>query len=354
MPDIQLRLFQEENDLSALVALYNEMYAPLRPLYSWPITVERFQDKVLRCWEYLADGFWVALDGERLIGFVLSSCRKHALIAADLANVTPPHAFLSAIVVDAKYRRRGIGSNLLEKAEAFARVHGCRLITPMCNPAAPMAFTIGPQEDWHEARAFLNARDYDCQVAVTEQSMVRSLQGFTLSPDIAQRISQLSSEGYECRMYRASDHDSMIEMIGELNWSGWPYWVFDIESKLGGWPQLRPFIETCFLNCASEHIYGPDDIAVIVKGGRVLSFCVQTINPTTGWAYLGPVATRKEMLNTGFGSVVVQTSLAHAAGKGAIICDLWTSAGLHHSRFYNKNGFYQRMIFPEYSAKQLD
>ena len=59
-PNFQLRLFDESADLENVVRFYNDIFGPLRPYYSWPITLERFRDKVLSCWEYRREGFWIA------------------------------------------------------------------------------------------------------------------------------------------------------------------------------------------------------------------------------------------------------------------------------------------------------
>ena len=344
---VHFRPMEAPADLPQVVNLYNEAFGPLRPVHSWPITVERFQDKVIECWEYRPDGCWVAADGDRLVGFVVASCRKIALTDQDRANVAPPVAFISAIAVDPGYRRRAIGRALLDKAESFARSHGCRMITPGCNPASPMAFFVAPQTDWVDGLTFLKACGYEPRPNAWTQNGVRSLAGFEMDPWMRRRMAELSAAGYECRPYRDEDHGSLVESLG------WPYWVLDMESKFGRWHATRPFIETCFLGCSTEDIYGPDEIGVVVKDGRVLSFCAQTLNLRTGWAYLGPVQTQSEAENQGLGSVALQISLQQAAAKGATWCDVWTDVDEHHTRFYGKNGFAWRMRFVEFAGKRL-
>lgn len=340
LTSLTIRPFDESTDLLPVVAFYNDVFAPLRPIYSWPLTVERFRDKVLLNWEFRPEGFWLAFDGERLVGMVLASSREMALCEMDRAHVKPPVAYLSVIAVAAMHRRQGIGRALLEQAETFARGRGCRMITPTANPLAPMAFFITPQGDWAEAAAFFPALGY--QHKEMQQNLVRNLVGFEIDARIAQRISELEAQGYECRPYRDEDHDSLLAM------QDWPYWVVDIESKLGRWTKTRPFIETCFLNCATEDIAGPEEICVVVKDGQVLAFCVQTINRQTGWAYLGPVMTLPAVRNQGLASVALQLSLQQAVAHGANMCDLWTDLDEHHTRFYNRNGFQRVMCWQRY------
>jgi len=58
--------------------LYNGVFGPLRPYYSWPVSVERFRDKVLMHWEFRPEGLQLAFDGKQLIGFALASFRNQA------------------------------------------------------------------------------------------------------------------------------------------------------------------------------------------------------------------------------------------------------------------------------------
>ena len=340
---LTFRIFDEATDLLRVAAFYNDVFAPLRPIYSWPLAPERFRDKVLQHWEYRPEGCWLACEGEQLVGLVLASCRKIALLESDRSHVAPPVAYLSVVAVAPSHRRRGIGRALIAKAEEFARGHGCRMITPTANPSAPMAFFISPQGDWTEAAAFFPALGY--QPAGMQQNLMRCLVGFDIDARVRRRMAELEAQGYECRPYREEEHDSLLAL------QNWPYWVLDLESKLGRWTRTRPFIETCFLNCATEDIAGPDEIGVVVKDGQVLAFCAQTLNRHTGWAYLGPAMAREDMRNLGLASVALQISLQQVARKGACMCDLWTDLDDHHTHFYTRNGFQRVMTWQRYEKE---
>lgn len=342
---VELRLFDEQRDLLAVVNLYNDAFAPLRPIYSWPMSVERFRDRVLEHEEYRREGFWVATEGQRLVGFVLANTRLTPLNDLDAVALKTPHAFISVVAVQARWRRQGIGTALCRKAEEFARGHHCVDITAGCNPSAPMAFFIALQSNWLEAQTFLNACGFD--MGEVDQSMVRSILGFSPDEATAARIAQLRSEGYECRPYEQRDYPGLLGMLK----GGWPYWDLDMLSKAGKWTRTRPFMETCFMDCSTEEIPGPDEIAVVVKDGKMLSFCAQTISRSKQVAYLGPMLTVPEARNLGLGTVSLQVSLEIAARKGAILCDLWTGSDAHRTRFYGKSGFRAVMRWPSFVRK---
>ena len=344
-PNFQLRLFDESADLENVVRFYNETFGPLRPYYSWPITLERFRDKVLSCWEYRREGIWIALHSDRLIGFALGCCRSRALTATD----TPRQAaHVSVIGVDPKYQRQGVGRALYEKVEEFARSNGAEMITATCNPMSPMAFFIAPQDDWKASHAFFNAMGLDLKGV--DQNLVQSLVGFDLDHAAKQKIKQFEAEGCECRTYEERDYAGLMKL---LEHNDWPFWQLDILSKIDKPTETRPFIETCFLGCATGEIYGPDEIGVVVKDGNVLSFCVQTISREKRFAYAGPVMTHPDMENRGLGYVTMQISLRRAAEKGAIMCDVWTGSDGHRSHFYRKCGFQPMLRWPRFE-KNLD
>ena len=340
---IDFRLFDERTDTENVVCFYNDTFAPLRPFHSWPISVERFRDKVLGCWEYKREGFWLAEHAGRLAGFVLASCRTMPLAADDNPRQA---AHVAVIAVDPEFRRRGIGRALCEKAEEFARGLGAPMITPTCNPMAPMAFFIAVQEDWKDAQAFFNAVGFDQTEG--NRNFVQSLEGFRLSDAVQARMRDLESQGYECRTCEPRDFRSLIDLLGT---NPWPFWALDMESKIGTWTRTRPFIETCFLDCSTDETFGPDEIGVVVKDGRVLSFCVQTLGRGKRWAYAGPVLTHPEARCLGLGWIATQLSLRRAAEKGAILADVWTGADAHHTHFYCKCGYVPMLRWLRFEKK---
>ncbi len=345
--DYELRIFDESLDLHGVVNLYNSVFGPLRPFYSWPITVERFRDKVLEHWEFRKEGLWLAFDRDKLVGFILANFRSLSLTELDEQNPERKPAFVSVIAVDPHYRRRGIGRALCEKAATFARDNGRTSLLVSTNPMAPMAFCIGVQEDWHEAHRFLSCVGFS--FTGLDQNMVRSIVEYEPDESTKKRIAELDAEGCECRSYEERDYPALVKLLSEG--SKWPYWDLDLLSKVGKWTKTRPFMETCFLDCSTEDIYGPDEIGVVMKAGEMLSFCVQTLSPRKKMAYLGPMLTSPRARNQGLGTVSLQISLRQAARKGAVLCDLWTGFDAHRTHFYQKSGFEHVMKWFMYEMK---
>jgi len=65
--------------------------------------------------------FVAEANDEELVGFLEVGLRSHA----DGCNPSRPVGYIEGWYVTADYRQCGIGGNLLTKAEAWARSHGC-------------------------------------------------------------------------------------------------------------------------------------------------------------------------------------------------------------------------------------
>ena len=342
----QLRMFDPARDVQGLVNLYNTVFGPLRPYYSWPLTPERFADKVLGSWEFRREGLWLAEDQGRLVGFIIASYRDKPLLANDDVTGDMGPVFISAVGVAADHRGRGVGRALVAKVVEFARLAGRTRVTISANPRAPMAFFIGVQEDWRDAQKFLTSVGFNFSAMM--QNMVRGIAGYTLEAPTQAKVAALAAQGYQCRAYQEQDFAALSALLDD---HGWPYWNLDLLSKVGRWKVTRPFMETCFLEVGADEIYGPDDIGVVMKDGRMLSFCAQTLNPRKRVAYLGPMLTAKDARKLGLGSVALQISLVQAAAKGMIACDLWTGAGGGITHFYKHSGFEQVVNWLDYDMR---
>ena len=65
--------------------------------------------------KFVPDGFWLAVDGTEVRGAVLIGV---------IDGLDPPLVATYGIKVDIPYRRRGIGTQLMQKADVFAEIAG--------------------------------------------------------------------------------------------------------------------------------------------------------------------------------------------------------------------------------------
>ncbi|MGE3315123.1 MAG: GNAT family N-acetyltransferase [Planctomycetaceae bacterium] len=109
-------------DPPRLVTLWNE--SPLGRGVASGISTESFESLNLSQPYFDPEGLILAFDGEELVGFV------HAGFGAneDESNITSERGVICAILVHPGYRRRGIGRELLSRAEKYLRDAGAKLI----------------------------------------------------------------------------------------------------------------------------------------------------------------------------------------------------------------------------------
>lgn len=98
--------------------------------------------------------------------FITSAC---GLCRITIPSKTPTVAFLSTIVVDGKYRHRGVGNKLLDNAKLIAKEYSCDVLTLQCEE--------GWRVDWYKRKGFvIIGEGYDpnmilmsCDLGITDK-----------------------------------------------------------------------------------------------------------------------------------------------------------------------------------------
>ena len=80
-------------------------------------------------------------------GIDLFITSEYGLCRITIPNKTPTVAFLSTLIVDSKYRFRGIGNKLLDTAKLIAKEYSCDVLTLQCDD--------GWKVDWYERKGFM-------------------------------------------------------------------------------------------------------------------------------------------------------------------------------------------------------
>jgi GNAT superfamily N-acetyltransferase len=126
------------------------------------------------------------------------------------------------------------------------------------------------------------------------------------------------------------------------------YWHYDCLSKV---KRIEfPFLETAFMSLRRENIYGPGDVIIAHKDGRVDAYVVMARNPGDGISYLGPMWTHPDVRGKGAGSVVLQEALRREKEiHGVKVVDLWCSEH-NANNFYARNGFRIHTRWREYET----
>ena len=120
-----IREYRPSTDAAALRACFVELQEHERgidpSLLPGEEIADRYLDRMLSRAAALEGRVFVAEAGGRPCGFV---CVWGTVSAEELDADPRPYAYVSDLVVSAPYRRRGVGRQLLVRAEEFARTIG--------------------------------------------------------------------------------------------------------------------------------------------------------------------------------------------------------------------------------------
>lgn len=147
-----------EQHRNGIVSLWNTEWSNLFPMREALITQNVFEDP-----NWLREGSWVVIEGDRIVGFVTAKGYREELASF---GMKPDVGWIQALLVDEAYRGKGIGSELLRKAEEAIRKHGAARIS-LGNDLHSRIFPGLPEPDdetlqWFETRGYVCKGDvYD-------------------------------------------------------------------------------------------------------------------------------------------------------------------------------------------------
>ena len=157
-----------ENDV---VALWNQ------ELPEDPITVHKFRHQALLDDNFDSDLCYVALENEKVIGFLLATRRKFPYLER---GTEPDRGWVNVMFVSKEWQRKGIGSIMLKRAEQDMKSRGAKNITLAAY--SPSYFFPGVDiENYAASAAFFETHGY--QKGKISYSMCKDLHGYQLSEE---------------------------------------------------------------------------------------------------------------------------------------------------------------------------
>jgi len=250
---------------------------------------------------------WVAVEGGRPVGFAMGD---HEVKAQNRLG------FISCVLVDPSFQRRGIGTRLFASVEARLRAAGC---VEMPVTGGNYRFWSGVPDDLPGACAFFRKQGIDLVTPVID--LVAQLEGEHL-----RRAMQLTlPDGITLTGASADD-------IGPLH-------VFQ-QAEFPGWVS------------SMSHMIAAGDIGnvLVMKSGAGIIGTIQTYTPGSMWrganvvwerllgermGGYGCVGIGKAWRGRGLGLSICLGAMRHVAAAGGKCCLIdWTSL----ADFYNKSG----------------
>lgn len=235
---------------------------------------------------------WMAMTDGAARGVMVGVCRP---------TESTPSAAVKFFAVDARYRDRGIASEMLSRIESAARARGVESMG--IGFTRPNYLMPGLDPRYTVAAAFLLRRGYK-----------RTGEAFNMDVDLADSDwstkeieARLAADGIACRRLEPNEREIFGEWMTEAGYSaGWRYQT------------LR----------AAE--MDPPAVFIAEKGGEYAAFaCFDGVRP--GW--FGPMGTLESMRGSGIGSVTFLRCLQDMKARGYRICEINSVGPLY---FYSK------------------
>lgn len=247
-------------------------------------------------------------------GFVLAS------VLRDHPDVAPPElGWLDALVVAPEYRRRGVGSALLEWAEGWLREQGRTVFRPggSLRPFAP-----GVASEWNVS--FFRAHGY---VSRPQDPVV---QDFGLDLQEYKTPAFVKALDGVCRPATEDDIDALETFFAREFPGRWKY-EFEQHVRDGGRVSDFMLLETPRGVDACCQMTFKDSL-------RPVERFYPSPMPRP-WGQVGSVGVSADRRNAGYGSAVLDAALTNLRARGVRGCIIdWT----HHVGYYERFGFTAR------------
>lgn len=268
-----------------IVPLWNESFAG-----DFPLDQRLWEQNVDNCDRTDWGGTYAAFDEKRMIGFVVAKRPSH----------------IGAIVVHPKYRRQGIGTQLLDLAvNGLMPEKGSRVLVGQDY----LHFFPGIPENCLAAEAFFTANGWDIIDAGACWDLHRKLGDYATPPKVKAKIGELEKQGVVIRPCEPADTEALFAHVA-ANFS--ERWLSETRSRVA----LEPT---------------PAEIIVAARGSEIVGFCHTfstksvKIGPSIYWrgllgdhyGGLGPIGVAKDVRKIGLGLALLCSSVEAVKKTGA-------------------------------------
>ena len=283
-----------------------------------PITVHKFRQQALLDDNFDSELCYAAFEGEKLTGFLLATKRKFPYLER---GTEPDRGWINVMFVAEEYRRRAIGTELVNRAETDLRNRGAKNVTLAAY--SPSYFFPGVDvENYRDSAAFFQSKGY--KGGNISYSMCKDLHGYQLSLEAKERLKKVNEAGFRFQMF---DYSYAVELLN-----------FARDEFGGGWKR------NCMLTMQRDR--AEDCILLALdQENKICGFCTRMIdeNPMR----FGPIGTAERLRNKGVGSVLFDLAQLEMTKRG-IYHLYFVSTDEPGRRFYERHGVHVFRTFKDY------
>jgi len=276
------------------------------------ITERRLRDLILMDRNFDADGLFIAVDEDAIVGAAYGVRRRVAHHGDDLE---PSTGWIPFFFVVPSHRNQGLGRALIE--QAFGWLRGKGISEVIFSAYTPNYVLPGLDAERYPAASVLLSSMGFARIE-HPSAMDRSLIGYEMPVDVRTRVDALRAEGWHLGTPDDDDLVPLIHIAGESFNSDWARAIR--EGIVGGMPTERIIIAK-----------NPE--------GTVLGWAMHGTYESVIERF-GPFGVLPESRGTGLGKVLLHLTLERMTALGAHSAwFLWADEGSTASALYAKTGF---------------
>lgn len=292
-------------DADELIALWNRCQP------RDPVTYDWFCDYVLLDPNFDPAGLQIAVDGDAIVGCAHAVRRLTPAAGTELDSDT---GWIPFLFVAPEARGRGIGGELIDRAEAFLVGHGRSIIDFACYTPNYFAPGVDP-ETYPECAKLLEHKGFT--VRSSPVAMDVSLVGYAVPDNVAELRRVRESEGYRFGVPRRDELPDVIEFAARVFSPDWGECIRD--GALAGRPM--------------------DHFLVAWQEGRVVGFCMYGAYRGIRERF-GPFGVDPDQRGTGLGKILLYECMAQMRANGLHTAwFLWTGEQSPAGHLYYRAGF---------------
>lgn len=283
-----------------------------------PITVYKFRKQALFDDNFDADLCYVAVENERVTGFLLATKRKFPYLERGLE---PTRGWINVMFVDEAHQRKGVGEALVRKAEEKLKSMGAESVT--LGAYSPNYFFPGiDAENYTAAKSFFEKLGY--QAGKASYSMCKDLHGYRIGGDTPDKKAKAEEAGYRFIHFEYKYALELLEFLKEEFGGGWK----------------RNALISMQNNTAEDCI-----LLVLDRDEKIAGFCMRMIdgNPMR----FGPIGVKADTRNYGIGGILFDIMQLEMEKRG-IYHLYFVSTDEPGRRFYERHGVKVFRTFTDY------
>ena len=271
------------------------------------LTRKRFVDEVLLDENFDPALALMALVGGELAGFCLAIRRKYPYLTRGLEET---RGWISVFFVLPQYRRKGVGTALLQRAETLLLQRGTKEIT-LC-AYSPNYFTPGVDVTYPGGTAFFDAQGYTRGTEAV--SMQRDLFTYTIPAQTQQKMAEFEKQGITFTPFTMAHMEDLLAFTAREFDAGW----------------VRNILLALRTGKAQDTI-----LLALGADGKVIGYCMRKIDGND--ARFGPIGVAEALRGAGLGGVLIDLQMMEMKKRGIYsFYFLWTHGDA--IRFYERHG----------------